>query len=110
MPPVKYTLEAQADIQSTYRFLAPKDREAATAAIKAIRVQLRILGRHPEAGRPAEGYGLEFREWVIDFGESGYVALYRFDTQKVVILAVRHQKELGYSTGEQAQSGEPVGG
>lgn len=38
-----------------------------------------------------------FREWPIDFGDSGYVARYRIDpdTDTVVILAVRHQKETG---------------
>ncbi|MEZ0472915.1 hypothetical protein [Luteimonas salinilitoris] len=38
----------------------------------------------------------EFREWLIGFGNSGYVALYRFDGDSVSILAVRHQKETGY--------------
>ena len=37
------------------------------------------------------------REWLIDFGQSGYVALYRYDGIKTIILAVRHQKEVGYS-------------
>jgi hypothetical protein len=38
----------------------------------------------------------EYREWLIDFGQSGYVALYRFDGQTALIVAVRHQKELDY--------------
>jgi hypothetical protein len=38
----------------------------------------------------------EFREWIIDFGDSGYVARFRIDPNVVVILAVRHQKEVGY--------------
>jgi plasmid stabilization system protein ParE len=29
-------------------------------------------------------------------GDSGYVARYRFDKDEVTILAVRHQKEVGY--------------
>jgi plasmid stabilization system protein ParE len=37
----------------------------------------------------------EFRDWIIDFGDSGYVARYRPDAEKVIILAVRHQKESG---------------
>jgi plasmid stabilization system protein ParE len=37
----------------------------------------------------------EYREWIIDFGESGYVARYRLDSSGVTILAVRHQKEVG---------------
>jgi hypothetical protein len=38
----------------------------------------------------------EFREWLVDYGDSGYVALYRYDGQTAVILAVRHQKEVSY--------------
>jgi plasmid stabilization system protein ParE len=38
----------------------------------------------------------EYREWLIDFGDSGYVAMYRLAGDRVVILAVRHQRELGY--------------
>lgn len=38
----------------------------------------------------------EFREYLIDFGDSGYVALYRFDGESIALLAVRHQKEAGY--------------
>lgn len=38
----------------------------------------------------------EYWEWLIDFGGSGYVALYHHDGQTAVVLAVRHQKEAGY--------------
>lgn len=40
----------------------------------------------------------ELRELVISFGDSGYVALYRFDptADAVYVLAFRHQKEAGY--------------
>jgi hypothetical protein len=35
-------------------------------------------------------------DWVIDFGDSEYVVRYRFDSELVIILAVRHKKEVGY--------------
>jgi plasmid stabilization system protein ParE len=38
----------------------------------------------------------EFRDWIIDFGDTGYVARYSVDQQSVIILAVRHQKEVGF--------------
>jgi hypothetical protein len=38
----------------------------------------------------------EFRDWIIDFGDSGFVARYRLDARNVIILAVRHQKEAGF--------------
>ncbi len=39
----------------------------------------------------------QFRKWLIDFGDSGYVVRYRIDDDAVTILAIRHQKEVGYS-------------
>jgi plasmid stabilization system protein ParE len=47
-------------------------------------------------GRPVEGMDNEFRDWIIDFGDSGYVARYRSEAENVIILAVRHQKEAGF--------------
>lgn len=84
------------DVQRVYRFLAEKSSDAARRAVKAIRAGVKIIGRHPEIGRPAEEMNPEYREWLINFGGSGYIALYRYDGNTVVILAVRHQKEAGY--------------
>ena len=39
---------------------------------------------------------IEYREWIINFGDSGYVVLYRFDSSTACLLAVRHQPEAGY--------------
>jgi hypothetical protein len=39
---------------------------------------------------------MDYREWSINFGDSGYIARYRFDGEVVTILALRHQKEIGY--------------
>lgn len=52
-----------------------------------------MLGTHPGMGRPIEDLPEQYREWVIDFGDSGYVARYRVIGEMVTILAVRHQKE-----------------
>ena len=41
----------------------------------------------------------EYREWMINFGDSGYVVLYRYERDVATILAVRHQKEVGYKDG-----------
>lgn len=52
-----------------------------------------MLGTHPGMGRLIEDLPEQYREWVIDFGDSGYVARYRVTGEMVPILAVRHQKE-----------------
>ena len=59
---------------------------------------MQILEEHPQIGRPADDMEPEYRELVISFGQSGYVALYRFEGEIVVILAIRHQMEAGYVT------------
>ena len=38
----------------------------------------------------------EFLEWPISFGVSGYVALYRLQQDVALVVAVRHQREVGY--------------
>lgn len=96
MPRLIWSPPALRDVTRLHRFLASKNRDAAIRAIKAVRQRVKLLARHPEAGRPAEDLPPEFREWPMDFGNSGYVALYRFDGQHVVILAVRHAREFDY--------------
>ena len=84
------------DVQRLYRFLAPKNLDAAKRAVAAIRQGVKVLEQQPGVGRPVDDMDDEFRDWIIDFGESGYVARYRVDPQSVTILAVRHQKEVGF--------------
>ena len=84
------------DVQRMYRFLAEKNRDAAKRAVQAIRSGVQIILQHPEVGRPAEEMEPEYREWPIDFGNSGYLVLYHYDGRVAVIVAVRHQKEVGY--------------
>lgn len=97
MPHLIWTPQAAANVQRLHRFLVVKDSDAARRAVKAIRAGVKILAHQPSIGRPVDDLGPEFREWLIDFGESGYIVLYRIDIHQVSILAVRHQKEAGYT-------------
>jgi plasmid stabilization system protein ParE len=96
MTPVIWTAAALRDVARLHAFLAPKNREVAQRAIRAIRQGVRSLGTHPELGRPVEEMPPEFRERFVPFGRSGYVMLYRYDGSQVAILAVRHSREAGY--------------
>ncbi|WP_353614240.1 type II toxin-antitoxin system RelE/ParE family toxin [Mangrovibacter phragmitis] len=96
MPHLIWSPPALADVHRLYRFLALNNEDAARRAIKVIRAGVKILALQPEAGRPVADMEPEFREWLIDFGGSGYIALYRFDGETATILAVRHQREAGY--------------
>lgn len=57
---------------------------------------VRALERQPGMGRPVENMDDEFRDWIIDFGDTDYVARYRVDQQSAIILAVRHRRETGF--------------
>ncbi len=98
MPRLIWSPSALRDVQRLYRFLAGKDVSAATRAAAAIRGGVKILAAHPELGRPVKDMDMdpEYREWLIDFGGSGYVVLYRFarDVDTVMIVAARHQREI----------------
>ena len=59
-------------------FLAIKDINAAKRAMLAIREAFMPLTHAPLIGRPTED-SEDLRELVIDFGASGYLALYRFE-------------------------------
>ena len=96
MPRLIWSPPALLDVAHLHAFLAPKSRNAAQRAVKAIRQGVKALGKHPEIGRPVEEMPLEFREWVMEFGSGAYVALYRYDGKQVVILAIRHGREAGY--------------
>ncbi len=85
MPRLIWTLPALADVQRLYRFLAPKYETAARRASTAIRAGVKILTHQPEVGHPVEDMDPEFREWPINFGSSGYIALYRFDGEIAAI-------------------------
>ncbi len=94
MPRLIWTPSALLDVQRLYR-LVVKNPDAARRAVKAIRQGVKVLEQQPKVGRPVEDMDNEYRDWIIDFGDSGYVARYRVDPQFVSVLAVGHQKEVG---------------
>jgi plasmid stabilization system protein ParE len=84
------------------RFLEDRSAAAAKRAGRCIERAFELLETHPEAGRPWPDQP-ELRELPVSFGVSGYLALYRYDseTNSVYVLAFRHQKEAGYQEGFQ---------
>ena len=96
MPRLIWSPQALLDVQRLYRFLAPQNQEAAKRAVAAIRRGVKVPSLHPGIGRPVLDMDDEFRDWIIDFGDSGYVARYRLDAGDITILALRHQREVGF--------------
>jgi plasmid stabilization system protein ParE len=85
---------ARDDLVRLHAFLREKDALAAKRAVLAIRDAFAPLQYTPLIGRPIEA----LREFVIEFGASGYLALYRYDAadDTVVVLAIKHQLENDY--------------
>ena len=97
LPRVIITPGASAGLNRCRLFLADKNPRTARRAAEAIKKAFALLAEFPEMGQP---YPREpgWRELLIAFGDSGYVALYRYEPGEdiVAILAFRHQMEAGY--------------
>lgn len=95
LPKIIITQGAAQGLERCRKFLAEKNPAAAIRAAQAISQQLHLISHQPNAGRQLDGTP-ELRELIIPFGDSGYVALYRFDSDAIYVLAFKHQKEAGY--------------
>ncbi len=93
MPRLIWAAPALRDVARLHDFLAAKNPQAARRAAATIRTAVKLLAAHPHVGRAMAEMP---REWPISFGASGYVALYRLSDTEIVILAVRHSREMGY--------------
>lgn len=95
MRQVTFAPAAIRGLQRIRDFLRPKNPDAARRAGEAIRQGVRILGTQPRLGRMIDDLPEAYREWLIDFGDSGYVLRYRIDGDAVTILVIRRQREAG---------------
>ena len=97
MPHLRLSARAQSDLSRLHLFLTGNDINTTKRAMLAIREALRSLAPAPNIGRLVED-SEDLRELVIDFGASGYLALYRLEPalDAVTILAVKHQREDDY--------------
>lgn len=93
---------AEADLERLFDFLLDRadtseELDRAQAAIEAIRsTAMHRLSVTPFSFRKADQNPAQ-RELIIPFGGTGYVALYEIvSVSKVVVLAVRHQREEDY--------------
>ena len=86
---------ADADLERLATFLGAAEPAAALATYDLVLGALEVLQTYPTIGRPVDGV---LRELVISRGSTGYLALYEYDAQadRVVVLALRHQREAGY--------------
>jgi plasmid stabilization system protein ParE len=92
---VVYSARSLTHLGRAFQFLKAENPDAAIAAAGAIRSAVENLSAHPLLGRRVHG---DIRELVISFGQTGYIALYRFvvPQDEVRVLAIRHQREIGF--------------
>lgn len=97
MPQVIVTEGAMQGLGRCWHFLKEKNLAAAKRCGQVVARHLKLLETEPKMGRPFDDF-IELRELIIPFGDSGYVALYRYEAEfdSVYVLAFRHQKEAGY--------------
>ena len=95
MASVVYSARSLTHLERAFQFLRDDNPQTAMDAVAAIQTAVDALAAHPLLGRRVQG---DIRELVISYGRTGYVALYRFvvGRDEVRILAIRHQRELGF--------------
>lgn len=96
MPRVIWSPSAAASFKQIHSFLKKHDPQAANKAASIIRSHVRTLLQHPFAGRPASDPQTGEREYIIPFGDSGYILLYSIVYQGILVRAIRHQKQAFY--------------
>jgi len=93
---VEVTEHALADLERLFDFIAEQDPARARKQVVSVRRAFELLAEHPLLGREAEEGR---RELILSRGRYGYIAKYRWLLAEdvVLILAVRHQREAGYT-------------
>jgi plasmid stabilization system protein ParE len=96
MARVEVTERALGDLERLFDFIAAEDPTRARKQLLSVRRAFELLADHPLLGREAEEGR---RELILSRGRYGYVAKYRWLPAEdvVLILAVRHQREAGYT-------------
>jgi plasmid stabilization system protein ParE len=94
---VRFTQDAQANLERLYDLFLQRDDgdfTAAEDALDAIRHGTALLETSPFSCRSAASGNAFLRELIIAFGSTGYVALFEIDNASTVtVLATRHQRE-----------------
>ena len=87
--------DAAQDLEELVEFLHAHQAEYAIETIDLILNAMHVLEQHPEISRLVQH---NFRELIISRGKTGYIALYEYDKDSdvVLVLAIRHQREAGY--------------
>lgn len=98
---VRFSVAAADELERLFDFLleraqAVEDLDLTQSAIDAIRSAAEnLLATTPYSFRKA-GKSPTRRELIVPFGGTGYVVLCEIEVSRVLVLAVRHQREEDY--------------
>ena len=93
MPRLIYTPSALGDFVRLAKFLGTKDKAVAKRAISFIRSEIEKAALMPARCRPVDEL-MHYREIIINFGSSGYVARFRYEEGgDIFIVRIKHQRE-----------------
>ncbi|MDM3870511.1 type II toxin-antitoxin system RelE/ParE family toxin [Porticoccus sp. W117] len=84
--------DAVRDVARLRDFISAENPVAAQRAARRIREMATILAENPQAGRPVDDL-FPFRDLFIPFGAGNYIARYREEENRVVIVRVWHSRE-----------------
>lgn len=101
MGKVKFSAQAAVKVKKACAFYGKFDPTLSPRVRVAIVSSLSKLLDNPNIGRPWP-LNLAYREKVIPFGASNFLALYQIDERNgdILILALRHEREKGYDLDE----------
>jgi plasmid stabilization system protein ParE len=93
MPRITYSPIALQDLIRLGIFLKTKNPETAKRAAKTIKKAIDTIKNQPDRFRPVPDM-MNFREVIIDFGASGYIArFYKKADDEIIIVRIKHQLE-----------------
>ena len=96
MPRIIHTETAIADLVRLRDFLKTRSPEASKRAVSVIRKAIENALVFPDRFRPAPDL-IDYREIIIDFGSSGYIARFRYEQDgDIYIVRIKHQIENEY--------------
>lgn len=97
MPQIKYTEQIRNDFERLSTFLEINAPEKVSEAMETIFDKFDLLLTFPEMGSPVASKKINnLRKLFIPYGQSGYVALYSYDSDDdlITLQSIRHSREL----------------
>jgi toxin ParE1/3/4 len=83
---VRYTAEAQADLESIFSYISERNAPAAMRVLSRLRERADSLGEFPELGRATDRVGIR----VLIDGRYPYLVFYTIERDEIVVIHVRH--------------------